>query len=623
MASTEPLCHCSVPPPAYGPPPVPYSCLAPSPPAAPLLEPPPSGYVPLARTYPPSDASSPSQPSRSPPAADEEDIARTVPYQVGFQYRHSHPSHVPLAPAAREEEQESASAGAPSSSRSSGPSDPMASQELLEERMRQRDAYWHHDWEYQMRHRSPPRYAVARSPPPPAPAPPVPYAAPPPRGSGYDVELVAHRCMQCAKPRSHGFHLENPIMPGSLPIEGICRRCHRANAEKLQMECEAMEGHTECVREKIYHRRTTVEEDLPVFGSGKTFRIEITSRGKGKGKSREDDPDEGRRGRRRHRSRSRVRRESSTRIALRDMQLDSGSLSPPPGLRRMKSRLLDHAADADRSKAATKRWTERHMYSAARSPSPPPVVHRRVLFRHTRAASPLREDSHVSRATIRHVSPPRANSPEEHRSSRFRHTEYRYDSPSPPPVPRNPRSRGRAPSPSDAERRLATHPMPFRPVHPDQRVFYRSEAPSPYVPASPRPRSAAAETASTHTPGPAMRGALSPGPSSGRQLRGILRSPPPPPHPSARSRRSPPPSPRSHASRGTTADYDWADHRSSTGRSQRRSADSMLVEVGGPRVQFVADPARRSQGRAPAPANPLSREEFWREKARRRREGLE
>jgi hypothetical protein len=118
-----------------------------------------------------------------------------------------------------------------------------------------------------------------------------------------------------------------------------------------------------------------------------------------------------------------------------------------------------------------------------------------------------------------------------------------------------------------AERRIASHPMPFRhgrTVLPDQRAFANYCSPS-------------------NSPPPALRRLSPPGKPQSRP-RSILRSP-------SRTRY---PSPgTSHLPRA------------------RRSAESTAVEVGGPRVQFVVDPITSKRHSATKTSS-----EFWKSRSR-------
>jgi len=47
-----------------------------------------------------------------------------------------------------------------------------------------------------------------------------------------------HVCVTCRNPRSPGYHLEHPLIPGQTPLPAECRRCSKYRDERLEIFSE-------------------------------------------------------------------------------------------------------------------------------------------------------------------------------------------------------------------------------------------------------------------------------------------------------------------------------------------------------------------------------------------------
>ncbi|KAF2187092.1 hypothetical protein K469DRAFT_749468 [Zopfia rhizophila CBS 207.26] len=292
--------------------------------------------------------------------------------------------------------------------------------------------------------------------------------------------LLCHTCSECGRMRSAGYHREYPVVPGQPLIAGVCRRC-----KKKQKKEDSKEMH--CTKKYTHIRSCTADEPCDFPNRGIHIRInnmgcEDAHRGRRRSRSHSDDIRVVRRVRSASRGNSFDRSHSRTRIGLRLLQ---------------------------------------------DSPSPPRVIRKRPIIRY-RSPTPSCEAirSSTTRIIQRSASvspPPRA---------------YRPRSISPLPYRRRQEQHS-----SDAEKRVASYPMPYscQPVLPDHRAFYNEASPS----ASPSSQSRVSSQNDRRSPS---------------QTRGILK-------PSGHVRET------AHRRR----------------MSLHRSAESTMVEVGGPRVQFAAD----------------------------------
>lgn len=348
------------------------------------------------------------------------------------------------------------------------------------------------------------------SPPPPLPLPPLPQK---PRPYKAPV-LLCHTCTQCGQPRSRAFHHHYPVIPGEPTILGVCAKCHKKN-EKTAMDAN------------VVNRRMIIRQSHRSNSVDRTLRIKITSAGSDDGdrRGRSTSPEEVivRRVRSLSRDNDCGRSSGRTRVVLRTL-----SESPRP-------------KTASRTKVSLRKSSE----------SPPRNTYDRTKI--------------VKRTSWESPPPSRA------KESRIVRRSERSRRRSPDPPPQILRHQVSHVHPSvrygDAERRIASHPMPFRhgrAHHPDQRAFLNRSTPS----ISP-PRLLRRPTPPEH---------------SQSQPRSILRSP----------------------SRTRYRDGEKPH------LGKHRSAESTMVEVGGPRVQFAAEPSKRHSSISE------NSEEFWRARSRER-----
>lgn len=304
--------------------------------------------------------------------------------------------------------------------------------------------------------------------------------------------LLCHTCSTCGRMRSAAYHRANPVIPNQQVVQGVCRRCKK----KAKKEEEAR-----CVR-KVTHIRTCTADE-PCDWPERNIHIQIGSEYRGRPRSRSFDRHEVYVSSRRSTSPPRVikRGESQHRVGLRVLQEER---SPPRMLRRKSG--VRYASASPPRESVRFRDTVDIRNSGSR---PPPLEC---------AAPPPREDP-IPRPPVqyraRSISPLRYRSREEYYSR-------------------------------DAMKRMASHPLPYRSVLPDQRAFIRESS---------------EEFARPPSPARIPRQAQSPS-------RSILK-------PAGMQRET-----------------------SYRRRSMHGSQESTKVEVGGPRVQFVQDPAR-------APPKPL------------------
>lgn len=324
--------------------------------------------------------------------------------------------------------------------------------------------------------------------------------------------LLCHTCTVCGRMRSAGFHRSNPVIPGQPLISGVCLRC-----KKKQRQTEE----DQCRRRVTRIRKCTTNK--PCNWPEEPLHIQIDG-GERRGRRRSRSYDRGEVHIMRHRSCSRPqvikRSESRNRMGLRILQDDRS----PSRVRRRKTEVRYTSMSPHRE---TVRIRETVASPAAASGPPPP------LFYETNP--PLRGEQ---------VPPPPMHYGARSNSLLSYNNKEEYN------------NRG-------AMERIASHPMPYRSVLPDQRALIRE--PSDDLPPA---RGPALITRATRSPS-----------------RGILKT--------------------------GGMDQETAYRRR---MSMRGSHESTMVEVGGPRVQFVQDSSR-------VPTRPLpesSSGEYHRIRARRR-----
>ncbi|KAF2463005.1 uncharacterized protein BDR25DRAFT_385205 [Lindgomyces ingoldianus] len=288
--------------------------------------------------------------------------------------------------------------------------------------------------------------------------------------------LFCHTCSECGRIRSAGFHRENPIIPGKPVVPGVCRRCEKKENKKSE--------ENDCVKKVTHIRSCTVdppEEPCDWPSRSRSVHIQI-------GRNE-------RRGRQRSRSRS----------SSEDIHIVSRARShdkPRPVIRRSESHT---------------RLGLRLIEDVIPEPPSSPRRARKGSTLRVASVSPVRNSARARvKVTHRNVShsPPR--------------TEYK------------PRSISVEERSTSAERRIASHPMAYRAVLPDQRAFFDG-----------------ASTAVSHTSYPQTSSQLA-GQSPPSQAQPILK----------------PPNMSQETIHGRVA-------------SVCRSQESTMVEVGGPRVQFT------------------------------------
>ncbi|OCL11938.1 hypothetical protein AOQ84DRAFT_421918 [Glonium stellatum] len=236
---------------------------------------------------------------------------------------------------------------------------------------------------------------------------------------------------------------------------------------------------------------------------------------------------------------------------------------PEPVDRSLHIRITSVGSDEGRGRSSSEEIITRRVRSLSRDHCPRPLSRTRITIRSS-SESPPREVTH--KRIIRRVKRNESPSLREEILSPVPRARSLSPMEDPPRFyGRLEAGRGRA----DAERRIASHPMPFRhgrTVLPDQRAFINHRS-------------------SSSSPRPASRHSTPPGRSQSRP-RGILRSPSRTRYPSPDTSVIPP---------------------------TRRSIESMAVEVGGPRVQFVVDPVTSKRHSVTETST-----EFWKSRSRDR-----
>ncbi|KAF2109436.1 hypothetical protein BDV96DRAFT_236254 [Lophiotrema nucula] len=228
--------------------------------------------------------------------------------------------------------------------------------------------------------------------------------------------LLPHTCSECGRMRSAAFHRQHPVAPGEPTILAICGRCRKKGR-----------GGERCVKEYTHVRKCVAEEpcDWPDRMEPPMLPLERGGERRGRLRSRSTSSEEY----------MEVRRsESRNRMGLRVLQ-DHDS---PPRFMRRRSQSVVRVTSLSPHRPRRETLTEARYYRRTASQSPP------YRERRVRTPSPAPVMVHIAR------------NPSPIRSSIHR--------PMSPSMIHDDMPRGFR---RDFDRRIVSHPMPFRPVERD------------------------------------------------------------------------------------------------------------------------------------------------------------